>query len=187
MTPIWLALCRPLTLDKYSPTLLSTCRRYETTYSVCSEIRKEFFGFVSLFIRKKFFEYLNELRTVAHRINDKESSLIAWESTRARESGESKQSVPFDQVSEPASKARSEPTSSMSKSASESASKALSMRWSTYSHRSTNQWIDLPRVSVQLVSLLQRRCQCDDLSIHIALPLSEPASMTRSEPTSSMS
>jgi len=30
-----------------------------------------------------------------------------------------------------------------------------SMQWSTYSHRSIYQWIDLPRVHVQLVSLLQ--------------------------------
>ncbi len=166
MTFIWLALCRSLTLDKYSSILLSTCRRYETIYFVCSEIRKEFFEFVSLFIRKEFFEYLNELRTVAHRINDKESSLVAWESTRARESGESKQSVPFDQVSEPASKARSEPTSSMSKSASEPASKALSMRWSTYSHRSINQRTGLPCVPVST---------------------SESATKARSEPISSMS
>ncbi len=123
MTSIWLALCQSLTLDKYSSTLLLTCRRYETTYFVCSEIRKEFFEFVSLFIRKKFFEYLNELRTVAHRINDKEFSLIAWELIRARESGESKQSVSFDQISESASKTRFESISSMSKSTSESASK----------------------------------------------------------------
>ena len=33
-------------------------------------------------------------------------------------------------------------------SSSESATKTLSMRWSIYSHRSTYQWIDLPRVSV---------------------------------------
>ncbi len=38
MTPIWLALCWSLTVDKCSPTtLLSTCRRYEITYSVHSE------------------------------------------------------------------------------------------------------------------------------------------------------
>ena len=43
------------------------------------------------------------------------------------------------------------------------------------------------RWASRLVSLLQRHRQCDDLSIHIALPLSEPASMARSEPTSSMS
>ncbi len=30
-----------------------------------------------------------------------------------------------------------------------------SMQWSIYSHRSTYQWIDLPHVHVQLVSLLQ--------------------------------
>ena len=69
------------------------------------------------------FEYLNELRTVAHRINDKESSLIAWESTQACESDESKQSVSFNQISESASKTRFELISSMSKSTSESASK----------------------------------------------------------------
>ncbi len=48
--------------------------------------------------------------------------------------------------SEPASMTRSESTSSMSKSASEPASMTLSMRWSTYSHRSTYQRTGLPRV-----------------------------------------
>ncbi len=43
------------------------------------------------------------------------------------------------------------------------------------------------RWASQLVSLLQRHCQCDDLSIHITLSLSEFASMTRFESTSSMS
>jgi len=33
-------------------------------------------------------------------------------------------------------------------SSSESVTKTLSMRWSIYSHRSTYQWIDLPRVPV---------------------------------------
>ncbi len=136
MTFIWLALCWSLTLNKYSSILLSTCRWYETIYFVCSEIRK------------KFFEYLNELRTVAHRINDKKSSLIAWESTRARESDESKQSVSFNQISESASKTRFESISLMSKSTSESASKTLSMRWFIYSHRFINQRIDLSCVSV---------------------------------------
>ncbi len=136
MTFIWLALCRLLTLDKYSSTLLLTCRWYETIYFVCSEIRK------------KFFEYLNELRTVAHRINDKESSLIAWESTQAHESDESKQSVSFDQISESASKTWFESISSMSKLTSESASKTLSMRWSIYLHCFINQRIDLSCVSV---------------------------------------
>ncbi len=32
---------------------------------------------------------------------------------------------------------------------------SLSMQWHIYSHRSTYQWIDLPHVHVQLVSLLQ--------------------------------
>ncbi len=42
MTLIWLALCRPLTVDKCSPTtLLSTCRRYEITYFVHSENSQE--------------------------------------------------------------------------------------------------------------------------------------------------
>ncbi len=148
MTLIWLALCRSLTLDKYSSILLSTCRWYETIYFVCSEIRKKFFEFISLFIRKRFFKYLNELRTVAYRINDKESSLIAWESTRACESDESKQSVSFNQISESASKTRFESISLMSKSTSESASKTLSMQWSIYSHRFINQRINLSCVSV---------------------------------------
>ncbi len=34
---------------------------------------------------------------------------------------------------------------------------------------------DSIRIQINLVSLLQRRCQCDDLSTHIALPISEPA------------
>ncbi len=46
-----------------------------------------------------------------------------------------------------------------------------SMRWPTYPHRSTYQWTDLPRVPVQLVSLLQWHRQCDDPLI--ALPTSE--------------
>ncbi len=45
--------------------------------------------------------------------------------------------------------------------------------WSTYSHRSTYQWI-WSNVHVQLVSLLQWHDQCDDLLTLIALPISEP-------------
>ena len=35
--------------------------------------------------------------------------------------------------------------------------------------------VTLLLVHLQLVSLLQRHRQCDDLSTHIALPISEPA------------
>ncbi len=51
---------------------------------------------------------------------------------------------------------------------SESASMTWSMQWSTHSHHSTHQWI-WSYIYVQLVSLLQRCCQCNDLFIHIAL------------------
>ncbi len=50
------------------------------------------------------------------RINDKESSLIAWELIQAHESDESKQSVSFDQISEFASRARFKSISSISQS-----------------------------------------------------------------------
>ncbi len=43
------------------------------------------------------------------------------------------------------------------------------------------------RWASRLVSLLQRHCQCNDLSIYIALSLSESASMTRFKSISSMS
>ncbi len=50
------------------------------------------------------------------RINDKESSLIAWELIQARESDESKQSMSFNQISESALRARFKSISSMSQS-----------------------------------------------------------------------
>ncbi len=127
-------------------------------------------------------------------------SLSLFASNQARESGESKQSVPSDQISEPATtndvlivSLLQWHSSSMRWSiyshrltyqwtwfyvhmqivsllqwqveswslrwASRLVSllqwHSSSMQWLIYSHRSTYQWIDLPRVHVQLVSLLQ--------------------------------
>ncbi len=76
------------------------------------------------------------------------SSLFLFASNQARESGESKQSVLSDQISESATTNDVLIVSLLQWYSS-------SMQWSTYSHRSTYQWIDLPHVHVQLVSLLQ--------------------------------
>jgi len=87
----------------------------------------------------------NKLFNLIKRINDKEPSWIAWESTHSHEANEWKQSV--QSLSLFASKAR--------ESVSLLQWHSSSMQWHIYSHRSTYQWIDLPHVHVQLVSLLQ--------------------------------
>ena len=75
-------------------------------------------------------------------------SLSLFAPNQARGSGESKQSVPSDQISEPATTNDVLIVSLLQWHSS-------SMRWPTYSHRPTYQWTDLPHVHVQLVSLLQ--------------------------------
>ncbi len=67
--------------------------------------------------------------------------------SKARESGESKQSVSSDQFSEPATNDALVVSLLQWHSS--------SMRWNIYPHRPSYQWIDLPHVHVQLVSLLQ--------------------------------
>ncbi len=76
------------------------------------------------------------------------SFLSLFASNQACESGESKQSVSSDQISESATTNDVLIVSLLQWHSS-------SMQWSTYSHRSTYQWIDLPHVHMQLVSLLQ--------------------------------
>ncbi len=75
-------------------------------------------------------------------------SLFLFAPNQACESGESKQSVSSDQISEPATTNDVLIVSLLQWHSS-------SMRWSTYPHRPTYQWIGLPHVHVQLVSLLQ--------------------------------
>jgi len=87
----------------------------------------------------------NKLFNLIKRIDDKESSWIAWESTHSHEADEWKQSVQF--LSLFVLKAR--------ESVSLLQWHSSSMQWHIYSHRSIYQWIDLPHVHVQLVSLLQ--------------------------------
>ncbi len=67
---------------------------------------------------------------------------------QAHESDESKQSVSSDQISESATTNDVLIVSLLQWHSS-------SMQWSTYFHRSIYQWIDLPHVHMQLVSLLQ--------------------------------
>ncbi len=109
----------------------------------------------------------NKLFNSIKRIDDKESSWIAWESTHSHEADEWKQSVQF--LSLFVLKARESGESKQSVSSdqfSESATNdalvvsllqwySSSMQWHIYSHRSIYQWIDLSHVHVQLVSLLQ--------------------------------
>ncbi len=66
---------------------------------------------------------------------------------KARESGESKQSVSSDQFSESATNDALVVSLLQWHSS--------SMQWHIYSHRSIYQWIDLPYVHMQLVNLLQ--------------------------------
>ncbi len=76
------------------------------------------------------------------------SFLFLFASNQAHESDESKQSVSSDQISESATTNDVLIVSLLQWHSS-------SMQWSTYSHRSIYQWIDLPHVHMQLVSLLQ--------------------------------
>ncbi len=76
------------------------------------------------------------------------SFLFLFVLNQACESDESKQFVLSDQISESATTNDVLIVSLLQWHSS-------SMQWSTYSHRSIYQWIDLPHVHVQLVSLLQ--------------------------------
>ncbi len=76
------------------------------------------------------------------------SFLSLFVSNQARESDESKQSMLSDQISESATTNDVLIVSLLQWHSS-------SMQWSIYSHRSIYQWIDLPHVHMQLVSLLQ--------------------------------
>ncbi len=76
------------------------------------------------------------------------SFLFLFAPNQARESDESKQSVSSDQISESATTNDVLIVSLLQWHSS-------SMQWSIYLHRSTYQWIDLPHVHMQLVSLLQ--------------------------------
>ncbi len=76
------------------------------------------------------------------------SSLFLFVLNQACESDESKQSVLSDQISESATTNDVLIVSLLQWHSS-------SMQWSIYLHRSTYQWIDLPHVHMQLVSLLQ--------------------------------
>ncbi len=76
------------------------------------------------------------------------SSLSLFVPNQAHESDESKQSVLSDQISESATTNDVLIVSLLQWHSS-------SMQWSIYPHRSIYQWINLPHVHVQLVSLLQ--------------------------------
>ncbi len=123
----------------------------------------------------------NKLFNLIKRIDDKESSWIAWESTHSHEADEWKQSVQFLFLF--ASKARESGESKQSVSSDQFSESATNdalvvsllqwysslMQWHIYSHRSIYQWIDLPHVHVQLVSLLQ--WQADSWSLRWASQL----------------
>jgi len=87
----------------------------------------------------------NKLFNSIKRIDNKESSWIAWESIYSHEADEWKQSV--QSLFLFVSKAR--------ESVSLLQWHSSSMRWHIYLHRSIYQWIDLSHVHMQLVSLLQ--------------------------------
>ncbi len=76
------------------------------------------------------------------------SSLFLFTLNQAHESGESKQSVSSDQISESVTTNDVLIVSLLQWHSS-------SMQWSIYSHRSIYQWINLSHVHMQLVSLLQ--------------------------------
>ncbi len=76
------------------------------------------------------------------------SSLSLFILNQAHELDESKQSVSSDQISESATTNDVLIVSLLQWHSS-------SMQWSIYSHRSIYQWINLPHVHMQLVSLLQ--------------------------------
>ncbi len=159
MTFIWLTLCWFLTLDKYSSTLLSTCRRYETIYFVCSEIRKKFFKFVSLSIRKRFFEYLNELRT-ATRLIESTIKHLRWllenQFKLVKQTSQNKLFKSFLFLFVLKAHEKDMIQIDLFNESVDSLLVSLlqwhfsSMQWSIYSHCSIYQWINLSHVSVSI-------------------------------------